>query len=80
MAGISKSRRHVLGKNADEVFGFVSMSRIDEEISKRQIFVIADENLDIVDGGARHLTVSGSRCVEKLRESLDEATESRLLA
>jgi hypothetical protein len=43
-------------------------------------FLSLQTRIDIVDGGARHLTVSGSRCVEKLRESLDEATESRLLA
>lgn len=81
MAGISKSRRHVLGKNADEVFGFCQY--VEDQMKKYpndKFLVIADENLDIVDGGARHLTVSGSRCVEKLRETLDEATESRLLA
>jgi hypothetical protein len=81
MAGISKSRRHVLGKNADEVFGFCEY--VADQMKKYpndKFLVIADENLDIVDGGARHLTVSGSLCVEKLRESLDEATESRLLA
>jgi hypothetical protein len=81
MAGISKSRRHVLGKNADEVFGFCEyVANQMKKYPNDKFLVIADENLDIVDGGARHLTVSGSRCVEKLRESLDEATESRLLA
>jgi hypothetical protein len=81
MAGISKSRRHVLGKNADEVFGFCEY--VADQMKKYpndKFLVIADENLDIVDGGARHLTVSGSLCVEKLRENMDEATESRLLA
>jgi hypothetical protein len=65
----------VLGRMQAEVFGFCEyVADRDEEIPNDKFLVIADENLDIVDGGARHLTVSGSRCVE--RESLDEATES----
>ena len=70
-----------MGKNADEVFGFCEY--VADQMKKypnEKFLVIADENSDIVDGGARHLTVSGSLCVEKLRENMDEATESRLLA
>ena len=81
VAGISKSRRHILGKNSNEVFGFTDF--VIDMMKKHpddKFLVIADENLDIVDGGARHETISGSKCVEELRGRLDESEERRLLA
>lgn len=81
MAGIDDSHRKIFGKNADEVFSFCNVvAELMAENPCDRFILIADENLDIEDGGARHQTVSGSMCVQKLREQLDSGTESRLLA
>jgi hypothetical protein len=59
----------VLGKNADEVFGFCEY--VAEQMKKypNDKFCHCRRELDIVDGGARHLTVSGSRCGKAERVS-----------
>jgi hypothetical protein len=45
-----------------------------------KFILIVDENLDIVDGGTRHETVSGSISVEKLLAQLDNSAKARILA
>lgn len=81
VAGVDKSRCHILGKDASEVFGFADfVLDLMKKHPDDKFLIIADENLDIVDGGARHETVSGSRCVEQLRAKLDASEERRLLA
>jgi hypothetical protein len=45
-----------------------------------KFLLIVDENLDIVDGGTRHETVSGSIATQKLLSQLDNGTKSRVLA
>jgi signal transduction histidine kinase len=80
MAGIHDSKRRIYGSGA-EVFGFCDT--VADLIAKHPddfFIVIADENLDIVVGGATSETVSGSLCVEKLRQQLDNSDERRLLA
>lgn len=81
LAGVEKSKRKVMGKDADEVFGFNDylLETIRNHPDDR-FLVIVDENLDILDGGAHQKTVSGSLCVKRLREQMDAADESRLLA
>jgi len=80
LAGIESSRRVILGANSEEVFGFVeTVKRLMSEYPEDRFIVIADENLDIVDGGACGQTVSGSLCVQNLRSELGDA-ERRLLA
>lgn len=81
MAGIQDSRRRIYGRDAAEVYGMCDIvADLMAAHPKDKFILIADENLDIEDGGARHRTVSGSLCVEKLRQQLDRDTESRLLA
>ena len=80
-AGIEKSRRVILGKTPEEIFGFsATVKRLLAENPDDKFLVIVDENLDIIDGGTRHQTVSGSLCVEKILSELDTASEKRLLA
>lgn len=80
-AGIRESNRLILGENSEEVFGFVdTVKKLMAENPEDKILLIADENLDIVDGGACHQTVSGSLIVEKLRSELSPESEERLLA
>jgi signal transduction histidine kinase len=80
-AGIEKSRRVLLGATASEVFGFAdAVKDLMAEYPEDKFLLVADENLDIVSGGAHHQTVSGSLCVSKLLSELDYSTEKRLLA
>ena len=81
MAGIPESRRLILGSDSSEVYGFCEyVVNLMKEYPDDKVLLIADENLDIVDGGATHQTVSGSLCVQKLRQQLDYGAERRLLA
>ena len=45
-----------------------------------KILIIADENLDIVEDGTHHRTLSGSLCIEQLRQDLSDNDEARVLA
>jgi hypothetical protein len=81
-SGIEDARRVVLGKDVHEVTTFpVTVAALLKEHPKDIFILIVDENLDIdVDGGARHETISGSKSVKALRDSLDKSTGSRLLS
>lgn len=81
IAGIDRDRRIILGESPDELFHFCD--RVREILASNpsdKVILIADENLDVVEGGAHHTTVSGSLCIKKLLESLESAHERRLLA
>lgn len=81
IAGIEKGRRLVLGKDADEIYGF--NDRVIELVEKHpddKFLVIADENLDVLEGVAMHGTVSGSLCLQKILDRLDPDDRSRVLA
>jgi len=82
VAGIDVSRRVILGKTSEEVFGMCDkVASLMEENPEDKFLLIADENLDIeVSDGEPQTTVSGSKCVKQLRQRLDPETESRLLA
>lgn len=47
---------------------------------KKIIFLIVDENLDVVDESSKPMTISGSSCVEKIRQRLPQHLEKRLFA
>lgn len=81
IAGIEKDRRIIIGKDAKEIYGFQDIV-LDTLKSnpKDQVLVIVDENLEVVDGSAVHSTVSGSKSVEKILQSLEPEEETRLLA
>jgi len=80
-AGVRKDRVIVLGKNTEEIEGFVGF--VTDFLCQHpndHIFVIADENLDVVLDDAHHTTVSGSLCIESIRKRLLPGQEMRLLA
>lgn len=81
IAGIEKERRIILGKTSQEIFGFPEkVIHILKTNPDDRVLLIADENLEVVDGSAVHSTVSGSSCIAKILEELAPAEENRLLA
>lgn len=80
-AGIEQDRIIVLGKDATEIQGFVDfVSDFLDEHPNDHIFIIADENLDVVLDDAHHTTVSGSLCIESIRKRVLPDQERRMLA
>mmetsp|Transcript_20457 Transcript_20457/g.30136 ORF Transcript_20457/g.30136 Transcript_20457/m.30136 type:complete len:987 (+) Transcript_20457:1-2961(+) len=80
LVGVDKSRCIVLGKNAEEIRGFIKTAiKCIEDHENDQFLIIVDENLDITEGATHQDTVSGSRCVEKMREILLPEDERRIL-
>jgi hypothetical protein len=81
IAGVEKDRRIIIGKNAEEIYGFSdTVVDILKSNPKDYVLVIVDENLEVVDGAAVHSTVSGSKSIEKILQNLGSGDESRLLA
>lgn len=80
-AGVRKDRCIVLGKNTEEIEGFVDfVTDFLDQHPDDHIFVIADENLDVVLDDVHHNTVSGSLCIERIRKGLLPDQEMKLLA
>ena len=81
IAGIEKDRRIILGKNSDEIYNFSdTVFHILKTNPDDKVLLIADENLDVVDGAAKQSTVSGSLSVQKILKTLDPQDEQRVLA
>lgn len=82
LAKIKSDKRIILGKDTEEILGFTTraLKLIRDENPSSNFLIIADENLDIVEGGAHQSTVSGSMLVKQLREELSQEDESRILA
>ena len=80
-AGVRKDRIIVLGKDTTEIEGFVDfVSDFLDQHPNDHIFIIADENLDVVLDDAHHTTVSGSLCIESIRKRILPDQERRMLA
>ena len=80
LIGIEEDRRVVLGATADEVLHFNDTVRdLVESHKEDRFFIIADENLDIIENSI-HRTLSGSLCIEHLRHELHPSDEARILA
>ena len=74
-------RQVILGATKEEIHGFGdSVQNLLRNNPQDKFLLIVDENLDIVDGGTRHETVSGSLATQKLLSQLDHATKARVLA
>ena len=65
---LPKDRIKVFGKEKNEIMSFVDyvVNFMDEHMGD-YILLIADENLDINDEAAKHVTISGSQLVENIR-------------
>lgn len=80
-AGVRKDQIIVLGKDTTEIEGFVDfVSDFLDQHPNEHIFIIADENLDVVLDDAHHTTVSGSLCIESIRKRVLPDQERRMLA
>jgi len=81
IAGIPKEKRVIVGKDSKEIYGFCDMVvKLLKDEQESRFLVIADENLEVVEGAAMHGTVSGSLCIQRILERLEPPEESRLLA
>jgi signal transduction histidine kinase len=80
-AGIQKDRCVIVGKDAKEIYGFTSLVvDLVKANPNDKVLIIADENLEVVEGPALQGTVSGSLCIQKILERLEPAQSSRVLA
>jgi hypothetical protein len=66
IAGIEVEKRLVVGKDAKEIYGFCDLIvNLMRENPEDKFLVIADENLEVVEGAALSGTVSGSLCLQR---------------
>ena len=81
LLGTHFDRQVILGATKEEIHGFGdSVHKLLRNNPRDKFLLIVDENLDIVDGGTRHETVSGSIATQKLLSQLDHASKARVLA
>ena len=71
----------IMGDGADEIKGFEDfVVGFMENHKNDYVFIIVDENLDVVDESSMHESISGSVCVENIRKRLPYELERRVLA
>ena len=81
IAGIEQARRIVVGGTAEEIYGFSDMVvELVMSHPESKFLIIADENLDVLEGSIMHGSVSGSLCLQKILERLGGEHSSRVLA
>jgi len=78
--GIASDRTLILGANPEEILGFVEKctSLVSDHLGE-QFLVIVDENLEVVEDGALHETVFGSKFIEQIRKKLHVDFEKNTL-
>lgn len=80
-AGIRNDRIELFGQNSDEIMEFADyIVKFFDKNKEDHVLLIADENLDVMDGSAKHITISGSEMVETIRSRLLPEQEKRLVA
>ena len=80
LCGVDKAKTLVLGESDDDIMGFEkTVVTIIRENPDDFVLIIIDENLD-VKGEHGVVTVSGSRCIERMREVLSPNEEAKVLA
>ncbi|CAJ1964572.1 unnamed protein product [Cylindrotheca closterium] len=79
-AGVPESRQIIQGSTAEEIRAFDSfLVDLVEKNSEDYFLVIVDENLDITENGTLRSTVSGSECIQRVRQRLAPEHERRIL-
>lgn len=79
LAGIDKDKIAIKGKDSNEIQNFPTfVMNIIKSHPNDYFLVIADENLDIVEMSSHHKTVSGSYCIELIRQQLDPGLEKNM--
>jgi hypothetical protein len=80
IAGVSKERRIIVGADAKEIYGFCDfIVGLLKSNPDDRFLVIANENLEVVEGPAVHGLVSGSLCLQEILERLEPSDERRVL-
>jgi len=80
-AGIQSDRIKLFGQSSGEIMTFVDyVVDFFNENEEDHVLLIADENLDVMDGTSKHMTMSGSQMVETIRSRLLPEQEKRLVA
>eukprot|EP00526_Cylindrotheca_closterium_P001973 CAMPEP_0113629296 /NCGR_PEP_ID=MMETSP0017_2-20120614/15204_1 /TAXON_ID=2856 /ORGANISM="Cylindrotheca closterium" /LENGTH=1088 /DNA_ID=CAMNT_0000539681 /DNA_START=116 /DNA_END=3382 /DNA_ORIENTATION=- /assembly_acc=CAM_ASM_000147 len=80
-AGVTESRQIVKGYTNEEIQSFDSfLVDLVQRNPNDYFLVVADENLDITENGTLKVTVSGSECIQKVRQRLDPILEARMLS
>jgi len=80
-AGIPEERATVVGDGHDEIMGFEDfVVNFMENHPEDFVFLLVDENLDVVNEDSVRSTISGSLCVEKIRQRLPAKLERRMFA
>jgi len=80
-AGISSEFQTIVGDGYDEIMGFEDfVVNFMENHTDDYVFLIADENLDVVNENDEPMTISGSMCVEKIRNRLSPRLERRMFS
>jgi len=79
-AGVAESRQIIQGSTAQEIRAFDSfLVNLVERNSNDYFLVVVDENLDITENGTLRSTVSGSECIQRVRQRLNPEHERRIL-
>jgi hypothetical protein len=80
-AGIPEERTTVVGDGHDEIMGFEDfVVNFMENHPEDFVFLLIDENLDVVNENSVRSTISGSLCVENIRKRLPAKLERRMFA
>ena len=80
MCGVRRDKTLILGESRQEIIAFeTTVAKLLRDNPRDWVLAIVDENLD-VDRDGDPQTVSGSRCIERLRKLLAPEEEARLLA
>ncbi len=80
-AGIPDERTTIVGDGFDEINGFEDfVVNFMENHPEDFVFLLVDENLDVVDDNSKRSTISGSLCVENIRKRLPAKIERRMFA
>ncbi|KAL7547215.1 hypothetical protein ACHAWF_010540, partial [Thalassiosira exigua] len=81
VVGIPPDHAYVIGETASEIRGFEDfvVDFMQEHIDDF-VFLVVDENLDIVDESSQYESISGSQCIENIRKRLPANLEKRMLA
>ncbi|KAL7524615.1 hypothetical protein ACHAXR_001381, partial [Thalassiosira sp. AJA248-18] len=79
--GISAENTTIVGDGHDEIMGFEDfVVNFMENHTDSCVFLIVDENLDVLDESSKPMTISGSSCVENIRNRLPHTLERRMFA
>lgn len=80
-AGIPEEKTTIVGDGHDEIMGFEDfVCNFIENHPEDFVFLLVDENLDVVDDNSVRSTISGSLCVENIRKRLPAKLERRMFA